>query len=95
MISAQADTVAQEQLIEKYMLLPNQVWDDIISQASKVRRVIHLKFFYLREKITHFSRMCKYIFEKIINIYSFLLECGCLEGPRSSKTTRQHLKNKC
>jgi len=37
MISAQADTVVQEQLIEKYMLLPNQVWDDIISQASKVR----------------------------------------------------------
>ncbi|XP_054006733.1 exportin-1 [Hylaeus anthracinus] len=35
MISAQADTVVQEQLIEKYMLLPNQVWDDIISQASK------------------------------------------------------------
>lgn len=37
MISAQADTVVQEQLIEKYMLLPNQVWDDIISQASRVR----------------------------------------------------------
>ncbi|XP_018302324.1 exportin-1 isoform X3 [Mycetomoellerius zeteki] len=35
MISAQADTLVQEQLIEKYMLLPNQVWDDIISQASK------------------------------------------------------------
>ncbi|XP_078049762.1 exportin-1 emb [Augochlora pura] len=35
MISAQTDTVVQEQLIEKYMLLPNQVWDDIISQASK------------------------------------------------------------
>lgn len=35
MISAQSDTVLQEQLIEKYMLLPNQVWDDIISQASK------------------------------------------------------------
>ncbi|KAG6457277.1 exportin-1 [Manduca sexta] len=34
MISAQVDQVAQEQLIEKYMLLPNQVWDDIISQAS-------------------------------------------------------------
>ncbi|XP_043256651.1 exportin-1 [Colletes gigas] len=35
MISAQTDTVVQEQLIENYMLLPNQVWDDIISQASK------------------------------------------------------------
>ncbi|CAL7946208.1 unnamed protein product [Xylocopa violacea] len=35
MISAQTDTVMQEDLIERYMLLPNQVWDDIISQASK------------------------------------------------------------
>ncbi|KZC10900.1 PREDICTED: exportin-1 [Dufourea novaeangliae] len=35
MISAQTDTVVQEQLIEKYMLLPNLLWDDIISQASK------------------------------------------------------------
>lgn len=35
MISAQADQMAQEALIEKYMLLPNQVWDDIISQASR------------------------------------------------------------
>ncbi|CAH1379116.1 hypothetical protein MTP99_002866 [Tenebrio molitor] len=35
MISAQVDTATQEALIEKYMLLPNQVWDDIISQASK------------------------------------------------------------
>lgn len=36
MISAQVDTMAQDVLIEKYMMLPNQVWDDIISQASKV-----------------------------------------------------------
>ncbi|KAL1121954.1 hypothetical protein AAG570_003362 [Ranatra chinensis] len=35
MISAQVDQVAQEALIEKYMTLPNQIWDDIISQASK------------------------------------------------------------
>lgn len=35
MINAQVDTVVQDHLIEKYMLLPNQVWDDIISQASK------------------------------------------------------------
>jgi hypothetical protein len=39
MISAQVDQVIQELLIEKYMTLPNQVWDDIISQASKVRTV--------------------------------------------------------
>ncbi|ENN78028.1 hypothetical protein YQE_05513, partial [Dendroctonus ponderosae] len=35
MISAQVDQPTQEALIEKYMQLPNQVWDDIISQASK------------------------------------------------------------
>lgn len=35
MISAQTDQAVQERLIEKYMSLPNQVWDTIISQASK------------------------------------------------------------
>ncbi|ODN05594.1 Exportin-1 [Orchesella cincta] len=34
MISAQSDQTVQEHLIEKYMSLPNQVWDDIIAQAS-------------------------------------------------------------
>jgi len=35
MISASTDSQQQEQLIEKYMQLPNHVWDDIINQASK------------------------------------------------------------
>lgn len=35
MISAQVDQAAKDALIEKYMALPNQVWDEIISQASK------------------------------------------------------------
>ncbi|KAK0089721.1 hypothetical protein PV325_005868 [Microctonus aethiopoides] len=35
MISAQVDDLAQKERIERYMLLPNRVWDDIISQASK------------------------------------------------------------
>ncbi|XP_067621814.1 exportin-1 [Eurosta solidaginis] len=35
MISAQVDQVQRDALIEKYMFLPNQVWDDIISRASK------------------------------------------------------------
>merc|ERR1711963_1291815 len=35
MISASTDAQQQEQLIEKYMALPNQVWDDIINQASR------------------------------------------------------------
>lgn len=47
MISAQTDTVMQEQLIEKYMLLPNQVWDDIISQASKVRISREKKMYFI------------------------------------------------
>lgn len=33
MISAQSDQTVQEHLIEKYMSLPNQVWDDIVAQA--------------------------------------------------------------
>lgn len=35
MISAQIDQVQQDALIERYMFLPNQVWDEIISRASK------------------------------------------------------------
>lgn len=35
MIGAQTDQGVQEHLIEKYMMLPNQVWDDIIHQATK------------------------------------------------------------
>ncbi|XP_055956822.1 exportin-1 [Patella vulgata] len=35
MISAQTEQAAQEHLIERYMLLPNQVWDGIINQATQ------------------------------------------------------------
>ncbi|XP_022175202.1 exportin-1 [Myzus persicae] len=35
MISAQVNSKIQEQLIDKYMMLPNLIWDDCISQASK------------------------------------------------------------
>ena len=37
MISAQTDPGAQEHLIEKYMALPNQVWDGVINQATQVK----------------------------------------------------------
>lgn len=37
MISAQNDAAIQDQLIEKYMHLPNTVWDSLIAQATKVR----------------------------------------------------------
>lgn len=39
MIGAQTDQVQQERLVEKYMSLPNQVWDSIINQATQVRHV--------------------------------------------------------
>jgi len=35
MISAQTDKTQQEYLIEKYMMLPNNAWDEIIGQASR------------------------------------------------------------
>lgn len=42
MISAQTDTQMQERLIEKYMALPNQVWDNIILQATHVSKFMYL-----------------------------------------------------
>lgn len=41
MISAQTDQVSQEHLIERYSLLPNQVWDGIINQATQVSYLGH------------------------------------------------------
>lgn len=35
MISSETEQARQERLIEKYMQLPNMVWDDIINQATK------------------------------------------------------------
>lgn len=35
MISSQADEKLQERLIQEYMSLPNQVWDDLMAQAIK------------------------------------------------------------
>ena len=43
MINAQTDQIAQEHLIERYMLLPNQVWDGIINQATQVSYVIGME----------------------------------------------------
>jgi len=42
MISAQTDAQLQERLVEKYMALPNQVWDNIIMQATHVNIVFLL-----------------------------------------------------
>lgn len=48
MISACTDQHQQDPLIERYMMLPNQVWDDIINQASKNVDVLkdHVSFAY-------------------------------------------------
>ncbi|CAG0898508.1 unnamed protein product [Cyprideis torosa] len=35
MISAQTESLVQKNLISKYMVLPNEVWEDIISQAAR------------------------------------------------------------
>lgn len=51
MIGAQTDQTVQEHLIEKYMLLPNQVWDSIIQQATKVSSFI-LSVFCVQVKKT-------------------------------------------
>lgn len=37
MIGAQTEEPLRDHLIDKYMLLPNEVWDAIIQQATKVR----------------------------------------------------------
>lgn len=47
MISAQTDQVPQDHLIERYMMLPNQVWDGIINQATLVNLILYSIFFLL------------------------------------------------
>lgn len=56
MISAQVNSKIQEQLIDKYMLLPNLIWDDCISQASKVILLFYL-FFIFKLLSIFYSRM--------------------------------------
>lgn len=51
MIGAQTDQAVQELLIEKYMLLPNQVWDSIIQQATKVRNLVMCQSCYTVNKV--------------------------------------------
>jgi exportin-1 len=47
MISAQTDAPTQDQLIEKYMHLPNVVWDSIILQATNVNKILGVIFRHL------------------------------------------------
>ena len=41
MIGAQNDSTIQENLIERFMSLPNQTWDAIIAEASNNLTVLH------------------------------------------------------
>lgn len=70
MISAQFDAVMQEHLIEKYMLLPNQVWDDIISQAATVNKYMFMKYRQLK---------CT----QNLTLFLYFPECWGTKRPRS------------
>lgn len=81
MIGAQTDQAVQEHLIEKYMLLPNQVWDSIIQQATKVREQYN-------------SSLCTNLY--VHHFYAGLpLECGHSKRLRDCKTAGQHPENQC
>ena len=43
MINAQTENATQERLIEKYMQLPNQVWDNVITQATQARHTLQTR----------------------------------------------------
>lgn len=83
MIGAQTDQAVQELLIEKYMLLPNQVWDSIIQQATKVRTAA---VNYLRSG--PFVVQGHHVF--ICKSGPFATECGHFEGRRNGAATWQH-----
>lgn len=34
------DSVVMERLIEKYMSLPNQAWDNIVKEATRVSKIV-------------------------------------------------------
>ena len=58
MIGAQGDQTAQEHLIQKYMSLPNQVWDSIITQATQVQKTpqgfTKIRCWFLSQNVTQF-----------------------------------------
>ena len=35
------DSVVQERLIDKYMSLPNEIWDSVIQRATAVSEPVH------------------------------------------------------
>lgn len=61
MISAQVDQIIQDQLIEKYMMLPNQVWDDIINSAAKVSIVSWFPFSLFLRVMEEYERISRFV----------------------------------
>lgn len=82
MISAQVDQIVQDQLIEKYMMLPNQVWDDIITSAAKVGMKAKYRVFFTT-----------YFYTLVIFRHSFRIECRHFEKSGSSETIGEYIEN--
>jgi len=78
MISAQVDQVVQEILIEKYMMLPNQVWDDIISQASKVRVCFELAYSFISTLLRYFTCLAMASIAYATGVHLLCQHCFCL-----------------
>ena len=71
------DNVVQERLIEKYMSLPNEIWDSIIQRATAVSsEVTPLLTCYLALISTHNVRSCYVTWSvMLISIWSSGIAC--------------------
>ena len=82
------DQQQQEALIEKYMQLPNAVWDDIINQVAFSKLIL----FYF--DLILFSKLLLFFFDKRILFWWFFIpgeqERWRFERPRGSKTVGKH-----
>jgi hypothetical protein len=73
MISAQNEKFVQEPLIERYMLLPNQVWDDIINQAT--RNVDVLKDPDAVKQLANILKVLVILFVCFVSLYNLVNTC--------------------
>jgi hypothetical protein len=98
MINAQTDGMARERLIEKYMSLPNQIWDGVIAAATKARITgyvrtipVHIKALVLCVECGGFkrSRDCEtavqYTEDKCAGMQSYWSPICCATGPDLSR----------
>lgn len=88
MIGAQTDQAVQELLIEKYMLLPNQVWDSIIQQATKVRTAGRLMFPKCPQTFS-FNAACSLLLLKIDTYAKLALLLQNVDILKDAETVRQ------